>query len=296
MICTKCGASLLDTDQFCPECGAKVIRERRCPDCGAVLREGTKFCHKCGRLVEKTRQVSEETLDIPIEAIEKNILSETEAKIKAEQAGRRPAHKTQASGTAQARRSEGGSASGTAQTRRSEKGQTAETGKAARKKKAAPEPPSRSKRAVYQEEDWEDEDWEDEEEEGVDAITVMTAVAGCVLLVVLALLGYHLYRQYVPKNYAQLQEAELQEDGDQENGQEIEESGTEEESAAYTLTIVSNVNVRDNPSTSGTNILKVAKAGETYECYGSAGDGSWYEIGLEDGTRGYVFQDYVSVE
>ncbi|MCD7724368.1 MAG: zinc-ribbon domain-containing protein [Clostridiales bacterium] len=294
MICTKCGASLLDTDQFCPECGAKVIRERRCPDCGAVLREGTKFCHKCGRLVEKTektRQVSEETLDIPIEAIEKNILSETEAKIKAEQAGRSPAHKTQASGTAQARRSEGGSASGTAQTRRSEKGQTAETGKAARKKKAAPEPPSRSKRAVYQEEDWEDEDWEDEEEEGVDAITVMTAVAGCVLLVVLALLGYHLYRQYVPKNYTQLQEAEMQEDG-----QEIEESGTEEESAAYTLTIVSNVNVRDNPSTSGTNILKVAKAGETYECYGSAGDGSWYEIGLEDGTRGYVFQDYVSVE
>ena len=62
------------------------------------------------------------------------------------------------------------------------------------------------------------------------------------------------------------------------------------------LTVVSNVNVRDNPNTSGTNVIKVAKAGETYECVGTAGDGNWYEIVLDDGTHGYVYTDYVKVE
>ncbi|MDE6995151.1 MAG: SH3 domain-containing protein, partial [Lachnospiraceae bacterium] len=62
------------------------------------------------------------------------------------------------------------------------------------------------------------------------------------------------------------------------------------------LMIVSNVNVRDQPSTTGTNVLKVAKAGETYVCNGYTEDGTWYEIVLEDGTVGYVFHEYVSVE
>jgi hypothetical protein len=161
-----------------------------------------------------------------------------------------------------------------------------------KRKTTAAEVPHKTKRPSYQERDWEEEDYDDEDgDEGVDVITIMTAVVGCVLLVVVAVLAFKLYQQYVPKNYENLQE---QQEGD---GQEMtEETSGDNEAAVYTLTIVKNVNVRDNPSTSDTNILKVAQAGETYECYGTAGDGSWYEIRLEDGTTGYVFQDYVTIE
>jgi uncharacterized protein YgiM (DUF1202 family) len=123
----------------------------------------------------------------------------------------------------------------------------------------------------------------------------MTAVVGCVLLVVIAVLAFKLYQQYAPKNYEKAQEQQESEE-EYDGGQEMEEEPEDSETAVYTLTIVKNVNVRDNPSTSDTNVLKVAQAGETYECYGTAGDGTWYEIRLEDGTTGYVFQDYVTVE
>jgi hypothetical protein len=123
----------------------------------------------------------------------------------------------------------------------------------------------------------------------------MTAVVGCVLLVVIAVLAFKLYQQYAPKNYEKAQEQQESEE-EYEGGQEMEETSEESETSVYTLTIVKNVNVRDNPSTTDTNVLKVAQAGETYECYGTAGDGTWYEIRLEDGTTGYVFQDYVSVD
>lgn len=284
MICTKCGARLLDTDQFCSKCGAKVIKEKRCPDCGALLREGTKFCHECGRLVESVENphsVSEETIDIPIEAIERSIVSETEAKIRAERVGR--------------------STGGQKKSRPSQEGAVRRSPEPPKKKRNVPEPPPKKKKPVYREDDWEEEDWEeddwdDDDGESVDIITIMTAVVGCVLLVVIAFLGYHLYQQYVPKNYEKVQEQQEEEQQEEENQNSGQDAAEDNGNAAYTLTIVDNVNVRDNPSTSGTNIIKVAKEGETYECYGSAGDGSWYEIRLEDGTTGYVYQDYVTVE
>ena len=61
-----------------------------------------------------------------------------------------------------------------------------------------------------------------------------------------------------------------------------------------TLTIVSDVNVRDNPDTDNSNVIKVAKAEETYEYLGLADYGNWYIILLEDGTKGYVYKGYVS--
>lgn len=272
MICTNCGAHLMDSDQFCPKCGAKAIKDRRCPDCGTVLREGTKFCHKCGRPINgegSTGKVSEETLGIPVDAIERNILSETAAELKA------------------VRRKESVPQHGSVQKNRPVKNE-----------------PSRKKRINYrEEEDWEDDDWDDDEE-GVDIITVMTAIVGCVILVVVAMLGYNLYRQYVPNNYSNLSEDSGGEQQDQETdeepqGQELADGwgadeGEQEES--YTLTVIHNVNVRDNPSTSGTNVLKVAQEGDTYTCYGSVESGEWYKILLEDGSIGYVFHEYVTVE
>lgn len=63
-----------------------------------------------------------------------------------------------------------------------------------------------------------------------------------------------------------------------------------------TLTIISDVNIRDNPDTDNSNVIKVAKASETYEYLGLAGEGHWYIIFLEDGTKGYVSKKYVTTD
>ena len=305
MICTKCGARMMDTDRFCPKCGAKAIKEKRCPECGTLLREGTKFCHKCGSPVANTESVgkaSQETLDIPIDAIEQNILSETAAEIRADRRtsspksmpSRVPSEKSVSSKSAASHSSSGKSTSSKS-TVHSDSGKSAPS----KKKSSVPAPPPKKRADYREEEDWDDDDdWDDEDDdEGVDAITVMTAIVGCVLLVVVAVLGYQLYRQYVPKNYDRLAE-ESQDEETGVQGQEMEElpeSGGSE-GDTFTLTVIQNVNVRDNPSTSGTNIIKVAKEGETYTSTGSVDGGQWYAILLDDGSTGYVFHEYVTVE
>ncbi len=337
MVCTECGARLMEGDQFCPKCGARVIKERRCPDCGEVLRGGAKFCPGCGRAVGGRQSVPEEpdeTLDIPIEAIERNILSETAAEIKAGRtagqgsggkasAEKEPARRSLSGGASAGRASQGGAPSRNPSARKAadrsmpagsstSAGRGGDTkspsgGVPAKKKKATvPAPPAGRKRPAYREEVWEEDDgWEDDgwddDEEGIDVITIMTVVVGCILLIVVAVLGFHFYRQYVPKDYEKAAGQEAGEEQEEREGQDTgddggaeEEAGGEDGRETYTLTIDSNVNVREKPSTSS-NKLKVAQAGETYTCYGTAGDGTWYEIVLEDGTTGYVFKDYVSV-
>lgn len=305
MICTKCGTRLMDTDQFCPKCGAKVIKEKRCSECGAVLRDGTKFCHKCGSPIEgreSVRRVSQETLDIPIDAIEKNILSETEAKIRADRRTESTPRRMSPSGSTPARKDEGRSSSVRSSSSKSTSHSSSGKGVSAKsasshsslKQNAAPK-----KRDSYrEEEDWDDDDWDEDNDEGVDVITIMTAIVGCALLVVIAVLGYHMFRQYMPKNYEAAAE-EDREDDSVEPGQDMEGEPSGEnggEAGTFTLTVIHNVNVRDNPSTSGTNVLKVAKEGETYTSVGSVEGGEWYAILLEDGSTGYVFHEYVTVE
>ncbi len=385
MKCTNCGARLMETDQFCPKCGARAIKEKRCQGCGYVLRDGVKFCPECGRPVAasgNTHKVPDETVDIPIDAIERNILSETEAEIKADRKKEGAVRKTSVSDGA-AGRSSGGrnpssgrgvsrgaavrsgtsrnTSSSTASSRGTTAGRATTHSGAARdeaaremsarrsaeprngqdrrtqeepvmRRKSAPPIPPQKKRPVYSEEDWEEEDYEEEDEdwededyedyeeddwddgEGVDVITIMTAIVGCAVLIVVAVLGFNLYKQYMPKAYSDVAEQEKEgeeEEQQQEQGEEhSQDEGQEQESdqtietetgaadrETSTLTVTSEtVNVRDQPSTSGTTVLKKAHRGETYACYGSAGDGSWYEILLEDGTTGYVSGDYVSVE
>lgn len=330
MVCTECGARLMEGDQFCPKCGARVIKEKRCPDCGEVLREGVRFCPGCGRAVGGRKSVPEEpeeAWDIPIEAIERNILSETAAEIKAgrtagQGSGRKapaekePPRRSASGGASAGRASQGGTpsrnpsakkAAGSTSAGRGGDTRSPSGGAPAKKKASVPAPPTGKKRPAYREEvweeddDWEDDEWDDDDEEGIDVITVMTVVVGCILLIVVAFLGFHFYRQYVPKDYEKAagqeageeqEEREEQDTGD--GGGAKEETGGADGRETYTLTIDSNVNVREKPSTSSDK-LKVAQAGETYTCYGTAGDGSWYEIVLEDGTTGYVFKDYVSV-
>lgn len=329
MICTNCGAHLMETDQFCPKCGTKAIKDLRCPDCGALLRSGAKFCPKCGRSVGAKNNAHgnfDDTLDIPIDAIEKNILSETAAEIKADRREGSTSRKT-ASGSSSPRSASPHSQpqSAPAKKKTSNSGQpvkkkVSDPEPPARKKTSNPEPPARKKtsnpepprrkKVVYREEDWEDEDWEDDDweeededweeddwdeddEGGVDFITIMTAVVGCVLLAVVAVLGFRLYRQYVPKDYDRVAEEEQEEQGEAPEGGQ---GSAGEDRETYTLKVIHNVNVRDNPSTSGTNVLKVAQEGETYTSYGSPDGGEWYEILLEDGSVGYVFHEYITIE
>ncbi|MCM1253462.1 MAG: zinc-ribbon domain-containing protein [Clostridium sp.] len=278
MKCKKCGASLADTDRFCDQCGWKVVRQRRCPECGASLREGTKFCPKCGRLIggendsdgEKVFVKDAETLDIPIADIEQNILVETKKEIGGSEKPKKPAVK---------------------------------------KKAPAPEPKKREKPApvkkrVYDEWDEDDEDDDDEEDDGPDIITIITVVMGILILVVAAALVFLHFINIPIADYGKSLEQDIEENGDDgNNGEMPPEEGNEEnpgdvddEPFIGTLSIIDNVNVRDNPSKEGTNIIKVAKAGETYQYTGTVDDGSWYAIILEDGSTGYVFAEYVSVE
>lgn len=49
-ICSKCGASLDDDQEFCPNCG--MPRVNICVKCGTKIERGQKFCPKCGQKVE----------------------------------------------------------------------------------------------------------------------------------------------------------------------------------------------------------------------------------------------------
>lgn len=282
MKCKNCGIDLLDTDQFCANCGQKVIKERRCPECGTRLRDGMKFCHECGCLVGgqiriKTTEITAETIDIPIAEIEKNILLETEQEIGA--AIRRP-----------------------------EKAKK-ETKAPAKPKSVLTEPkeekPVREKKVSpkgYQaipEEDW-DEEEDDYEEKDHNIMTIVTVVMGFLIFSVAAFLIFHQVRSQPVKQYGEsienLQESETGSDESGGEGAEADKDSAAGLEVAGILTIDSNVNVRDNPGTEGTNIIKVAKAGEMYQYYGQTEDGEWYLILLEDGSIGYVFKDYVSVK
>lgn len=374
MICKECGAELMETDQFCPKCGTRVVKEMRCPDCGAVLREGTKFCHKCGRLVggDSRQKKTERAEEVSIDAMEQNILSETAAEIKAGRSAERTPQRTSAAdkparssalkstssrsgqertssdknaaarstaehassgrnasgrsagehalaakGTSKRSTSERPSASKSASGRGTPAKSASGHGSAAGKRSSIPEPP-RKKRVNYREDDWEDADWEDDDdwededwddEEGIDVITIMTVIVGCVLLIVVAVLGYNLYRQHAPKNYekeaeAAEDDATVDEDIEQQEPAEPTETDTTggelvtdgDESSAYQIIVTGKeVNVRDQPSTTGTNILTVAREGDVFTCYGTAENEQWYEIRLEDGTPGFVFHEYISV-
>lgn len=183
-------------------------------------------------------------------------------------------------------------------------------------KKANPAPPK--KKAVRKEtpsrrRDWEEEDWEDDddEEESVDALTIMTVIVGCILLVIVAVLGFNLFQRYVPKNYERAsQEQEEQEEEDEGEEEENEGDGQQLEEQSYgdgesleasdggTLVTTTEVNIRDNPSKQGTNVIKKAKKGESYTYTEAVEGGTWYRILLSDdgGDYGYVFGEYVEVQ
>lgn len=190
-----------------------------------------------------------------------------------------------------------------------------------RPRKSVPAPETRRKERLepvrkkhYDEWDDDDDDDDEEDDDNDSIMTIVSVAAAFLILALAAFLIFTMVRKQAPKDYGEntQEETENNDEGEQgaEDGQGTDNDGTtiedgsgqepepeekNEASAVGTITIVSNVNVRDNPSTEGTNVIKVAKEGETYEYFGTAEGDNWYIIHLEDGSTGYIFKKYVTV-
>lgn len=300
MVCKKCGAPLLEDDQFCPECGAKVIRKKKCPECGEALREGTRFCPSCGAEVGEGRPAKRADAE---ETVKRRTESEEPPRRRVE--SEEPPRRRAESEEMPRRRMD------------SEEAPRRKSNPDAPRKKPSSAPPQK-KRPVQEERprrrrDWEEEDWDDDDEddeESVDILSIMTVAVGCILLVIVAVLGFNLYQRYVPKNYdkaAEEQESE-EEEGEtvgeeQGDGQRLEEPSEDSEpeevasvSIEGTIVAVADVRIRDNPSTQGTTVITTAKQGESYEYTEVVEGGHWYKIILPEEygyEYGYVSADYV---
>lgn len=269
MKCRKCGAILLDTDTFCVKCGQKVGQPMFCSNCGEELREGERFCHKCGTQVESAPDEEEipisqqKTVDIPFDQIEQGILLEAKQAIV-----KRPEAERQ-------------------ERRNPEDYRRPGMEEPVRRRQAPVEEPE------YYEEDYEDyeEDDDDEEEYGDSRMKAITIILGIVVLVVALAIGFIFWRRNSTSRYERPDEGTEQGETPGEDG---EDGGNEGDSADTQgrLQILSNVNVRNAPTTEGSEVLMVAKQGETYEYYELVDD-AWYRIKLEDGGEGYVSSKYV---
>lgn len=54
--CEECGQMISDRAEYCPNCGAPVIKKTVCTECGAVIPDGAKVCPNCGAPVKGKKQ------------------------------------------------------------------------------------------------------------------------------------------------------------------------------------------------------------------------------------------------
>ncbi len=327
MKCRKCGAVLLDTDTFCVKCGQKVGGPIFCLSCGEQLRDEERFCHKCGAPVETAAEDDEiplsqqKTVDIPFDQIEQGILMEAEQAIVKRPRGERQEQRDPQGysrpGTEMPpgyERARTGDTDGYHQPKRREAGAYQEESYISGQKRDASyyeddgevEPygaPARaernaSRRSRYEEDYGEyeayDEDEDDEEDSGDARMKVVTVILGIVVVAVMLAVGFILWQRNSPSRYERPEEGTEQgeeDQGDSENGSG-EDNGDGGRETQGRIQILSNVNVRNKPTTEGSEVLMVAKQGETYEYYELV-DEAWYHIRLEDGGEGYVSEKYV---
>lgn len=263
MKCRKCGTMLRDTDVYCARCGWKVERENRYP--------------------------GQETLDIPIAAIEQNIIETTEKELGGIV---RPSGNNYAKmNNRKAYREEGYEEIDNEEMNYKEmeddeyEGYYSDAGEGYEEIEDD-----------YEDNDYDDIEDEDEEDGGNRLFTVIIAGTAFLILAMAAFVGFRLIRNLPIRSYGRGQKSIIEED-ESDAWENDEFMGEETENiSAGTIIIQSNVNVRDNPSTENSQILKVAKAGERYEYLGMSEDGGWYIVLLEDGSKAYIFKDYAALE
>jgi predicted RNA-binding Zn-ribbon protein involved in translation (DUF1610 family) len=272
MKCTRCGAELLETDTFCPNCGEKVKKLNICPFCGAELREGTRFCPKCGREVSAADEPEKEaphvpedddipvvkqmeTKDIPFDDIEKNIIFEAAQQVKSrdyKSGNKKDAHHRITDDRTDA------------------------------DDKRNMEKPDR-----YREEPEEESDDDDGGEESVNTMKLPMIIVGILIIAVIAVLFIKMKGVI---------------------GGEEPETGTAAATVQQTagtkaegdrkiigqVEVVSDVNIRNKPSKDGSEVIDTAKAGEKFDYYGYGDDAkNWVWIKLSDGSEGYIYKDFV---
>lgn len=305
MKCRKCGAELLDTDTFCVNCGQKVEKNTYCPNCGEKLREGEKFCHKCGIMIsaepedEDIPLVQQKTVDIPLDEIEQGILLQAEQAIvkrPAPERLRRTAEDYKQPGQEIPERTlEGYKQPGIRETESYyekpdyNKKQTIGTGKADSYRRTAESERRRpaGNHPVYHDEEF--DDYDDGEDNDESKMKIITIVLGIAIIAVVLVVAYILWSRNSSFRYERPgNDTRQEESGDEESEKD---AGNNAETQGR-LQILSNVNVRNKPDKDNSEVLMVAKKGETYEYYELVND-SWYHIQLEDGGEGYVYKDYV---
>lgn len=302
MKCRKCGADLLDTDTFCVKCGQKVDQPMFCSSCGEQLRDGERFCHKCGSPVEATVEDDEiplskqRTVDIPFDEIEQGILMEAEqAIVKRPRASRTEKRSPEGYGRpgAEERNDYRQSPVREADSYRSrslrdeayyesvdDEDDDERYEMPVRQKRRTPPPRSRY-----------EEDYDEDNDSDGSKMKVIMIILGIAVVAVALAIGFVIWQRSDTSRYERPEEETEQ--GIVADGEEIGEQGNEISADIQgRIQILSNVNVRNKPTTEESEVIMVAKAGETYEYYELV-DGAWYHIKLDDGGDGYVSQKYV---
>jgi len=283
MRCKKCGTILLDTDTYCGKCGAKVEIDI-CPKCSETLRPGMRFCSSCGYEVVQEEYTDPEdddipvvkqveTVDIPFDVIEENIIRDVERQIE------KPDKTVERVITPKKK---------VVLDEQEEYGYEYEEYDNSEYEDETDDVYEDS----YDSEDYDDDYVEDEEEDEETAsvfsrlVTAAMIVVGLILVLIVALMFFKNRKENQPVNNTE----QITEEAPSTSQEPIEQG----ESITGTLTIIKNVNIRDLPTTDNSNVLGVAKEGETYEYYGFAeGNDNWVHIKVDDTTDGYVYKDYI---
>lgn len=307
MKCRKCGAELLDTDTFCVKCGQRVDQPMFCASCGEQLRDGERFCHNCGTPVELVPEDDEiplskqRTVDIPFDQIEQAILMEAEqAVVKRPEKGwperRNPEDYSRPGAEEKTDRRQPGVRDkdlyGQPPVREPAYDADFEDGEEERYEMRRPKRHTPPPRPRYEEEyDYEDEEDEDDDS-GDSKMKILTIILGIVVVAIALAIGFIFWQRNRTPDYGE--PGEITEQGQETDGEEGGGEGGELSSADTKgrIQILSNVNVRNKPTTEGSEVMMVAKTGDTYEYYELV-DGAWYHIKLEDGRDGYVSEKYV---
>lgn len=268
MKCRKCGAELLDTDAFCVKCGQRVDQPMFCSNCGEELRDGERYCHKCGFPVEGEAEDDEiplsrlNTTDIPFEQIEQGLLLEAKQAIVKRPEEQRPAEKgSEEGGSLEAR-----------------EGVREDAAKLRIHTAPRPQREEKNDEEVYEE--------EDDEESGDSKMKLITAILAIAVVAVALAIGFVIWqRNFVP--------------GSENSGQEVQagdgENGTSADIKGRIQVLTNDVNIRNKPTTEGSEVIGKAKTGEFYEYY-EAVDDAWYHIRLDSGSDGYISAKYVEEE
>ncbi len=302
MRCSQCNAELLDTDTFCPVCGAKQVKEGRCPHCNAMLRPGARFCQSCGKSVNETVFTADqddpedeepeddvppirelETKEIPFEEVEKNIIAEAAHSVKSRD---RQEH-----------------VSATNIFREKDEAPRPQRGGRQPQPGRPPEQPHRrSEVRIREMRERDDYDYDDEEEDATDkGIMIAMILVGAAIVAAILMVVIMQFMKSGKKNGAM--ESSAGETAGTVMLPTMGAEGPKEEILSPVLGTVyvtsTKANVRSSPTKEEDNIIGTTGTGDTYDFLGYSENRDWVRIIYSrDGQQeeGYISSSLVQVQ